>query len=210
MGCRARETGGHRRHGGATTADAYDAGNCPTQITDSVGGTITGTHYSCFDTTAAEVAPLGTGSSALTCSSDTAGRRTQMQVTGQTAVTYGYDDAHRVTSITQGTNVVACTSDTASRRTRATLPNGVTIAPSTASVNADAPQAREAQRAGATRQPVDRPHLQAPRHHAGVSQACAIVTKLGSVAFVRRPATSWSKLTSLAPWVSEVGRSASS
>jgi len=58
---------------------------------------------------------------------DAAGRRTQMQVTGQTAVTYGYDDAHRITGITQGTNVVGFTYDAASRRTLATLPNGVTI-----------------------------------------------------------------------------------
>jgi YD repeat-containing protein len=50
-----------------------------------------------------------------------------MQVTGQNAVTYGYDDAHRITGITQGTNVVGFTYDAASRRTQATLPNGVTI-----------------------------------------------------------------------------------
>jgi YD repeat-containing protein len=44
MGRRARETGGHRRHGGATTATTYDAVDRPTQITDSVGGTITRTY----------------------------------------------------------------------------------------------------------------------------------------------------------------------
>ena len=41
MGRRARETGGHGRHGGATT---YDAADRPTKITDSVGGTITRTY----------------------------------------------------------------------------------------------------------------------------------------------------------------------
>jgi len=71
---------------------------------------------------------LGAGTSTLTYTYDAAGRRTQMQVTGQTAVTYGYDDAHRITGITQGTNVVGFTYDAASRRTLATLPNGVTIA----------------------------------------------------------------------------------
>ena len=73
------------------------------------------------------MAPLGAGTSTLTYTYDVAGRRTQMQVTGQTAVTYGYDDAHRITGITQGTNVVGFTYDAASRRTQATLPNGVTI-----------------------------------------------------------------------------------
>jgi len=73
------------------------------------------------------VAPLGAGTSTLTYTYDAAGRRTQMQVSRQTAVTYGYDDAHRITGITQGTNVVGFTYDAASRRTMATLPNGVTI-----------------------------------------------------------------------------------
>ena len=49
------------------------------------------------------MAPLGAGTSTLTYTYDAAGRRTQMQVTGQTAVTYGDDDAHRITGITQGT-----------------------------------------------------------------------------------------------------------
>jgi YD repeat-containing protein len=74
-----------------------------------------------------EVAPLGASTSTLTYTYDAAGRRSQMRVTGQTAVTYGYDDAHRITGITQGTNVVGFTYDAASRRTQATLPNGVTI-----------------------------------------------------------------------------------
>jgi hypothetical protein len=45
------------------------------------------------------VAPLGAGTSTLTYTYDAAGRRTQMQVTGQTAVTYGYDAAGRRTSM---------------------------------------------------------------------------------------------------------------
>jgi YD repeat-containing protein len=44
MGRRAQETGGHGRHGATTTAFTYDAGDRPTQITDSVGGTITRTY----------------------------------------------------------------------------------------------------------------------------------------------------------------------
>jgi hypothetical protein len=60
------------------------------------------------------VAPLGAGTSTLTYSCDAAGRRPRMQVTGQTAVTCGYDDAHRITAITQGTNVMGFTCDAAS------------------------------------------------------------------------------------------------
>ncbi len=64
--------------------------------------------------------PLGAGTSTLTYTYDAAGRRTQMQVTGQTAVTYGYDDADRITGITQGSNAVGFTYDAACRRTLAT------------------------------------------------------------------------------------------
>jgi RHS repeat-associated protein len=46
---------------------------------------------------------------------------------GQTAVTYGFDDANRLTSVTQGANAVGFTYDAASRRTTATLPNSVSI-----------------------------------------------------------------------------------
>ena len=44
---------------------------------------------------------------------------------GQPAVSHGYDDAHRLTSVTQGTQVVALTYDDADRRHTLTLPNGI-------------------------------------------------------------------------------------
>jgi YD repeat-containing protein len=48
-----------------------------------------------------------------------------MTVTGQPTVTYGYDDANRLTSVTQGINVVTITYDEADRRSTLTLPNGI-------------------------------------------------------------------------------------
>jgi RHS repeat-associated protein len=50
-----------------------------------------------------------------------------MTVAGQPQVTYGYDDANRLTSITQGSSVVGFTYDDADRRTQQMLPNGVIV-----------------------------------------------------------------------------------
>jgi RHS repeat-associated protein len=50
-----------------------------------------------------------------------------MTVSGQSQVTYGYDHAHRLTSIAQGSASVGFTYDNADRRTVLTLPNGVTV-----------------------------------------------------------------------------------
>src|SRR2546425_5732719 len=48
-----------------------------------------------------------------------------MTVAGQTMVSYAYDNADRLASITQGSSVVGFTYDNADRRTLLTLPNGV-------------------------------------------------------------------------------------
>ena len=48
-----------------------------------------------------------------------------MTVVGQPPVNYTYDDANRLTLITQGTSNVTFGYDAASRRTSLTLPNGV-------------------------------------------------------------------------------------
>jgi len=48
-----------------------------------------------------------------------------MTVAGQAAVTYGYDNANQLRTITQGSNVVTIAYDDAGRRTSVTLPNGV-------------------------------------------------------------------------------------
>ena len=58
---------------------------------------------------------------------DVAGRRATMSVTGQSAASYTYDDANRVTGITQGANNVGLTYDTSGRRATLTLPNGIVV-----------------------------------------------------------------------------------
>ena len=50
-----------------------------------------------------------------------------MTVAGQSAVNYTYDNANRVTQITQGSSTVSYTHDAAGRRTSLTLPNGVLV-----------------------------------------------------------------------------------
>ena len=51
-----------------------------------------------------------------------------MTVFGQAAVNYTYDNANRLTQITQGTATVTIGYDNANRRTSLTLPNGVVVA----------------------------------------------------------------------------------
>ena len=113
--------------GGATTTRTWDAANRLTQIADTVSGTITRQYDVRFDTVTQEIGPVGPATATVNTQYDTAGRRTQMQVVGQTAVTYGYDNANRLASVTQGSNAASFTYDAASRRTTATLPNLVTI-----------------------------------------------------------------------------------
>jgi YD repeat-containing protein len=48
-----------------------------------------------------------------------------MTVAGQPTISYGYDNANRLASITQSSAVVGYAYDTAGRRTALTLPNGV-------------------------------------------------------------------------------------
>src|SRR5208337_3626709 len=50
-----------------------------------------------------------------------------MQVAGQPQVVYGWDNANRLTGITQGSSAVGINYDNANRRTSLTLPNGVTV-----------------------------------------------------------------------------------
>ena len=51
-----------------------------------------------------------------------------MSVPGQSQTSYAWDNANRLTGITQGTSSVGLVYDNASRRTTLTLPNGVTVA----------------------------------------------------------------------------------
>jgi RHS repeat-associated protein len=48
-----------------------------------------------------------------------------MTVAGQPTVTYGYDNANRLTSVVQGTSTVTPTYDEVDRRSTLTLPNGI-------------------------------------------------------------------------------------
>jgi RHS repeat-associated protein len=59
---------------------------------------------------------------------DLGGNRLEVQLDGQVFVTYAYDDASRLTSITRGSNVFGFGYDNANRRTSMTYPNGVTTA----------------------------------------------------------------------------------
>ncbi len=51
-----------------------------------------------------------------------------MTVVGQPAVSYTWDNANRLTGITQGSSSVGFSYDNSNRRTTLTLPNGVTVA----------------------------------------------------------------------------------
>ena len=50
-----------------------------------------------------------------------------MQVLGQSQVIYTWDNADRLSGITQGSSSVGFSYDSANRRTTLTLPNGVTV-----------------------------------------------------------------------------------
>jgi RHS repeat-associated protein len=130
--------------GGSTLTPTYDLGNRLTQVVDSLAGTITRT-YDGLDRLVSETDPQALGN--VTCNSllvsicysyDAAGNRTGMTVTGQSPVTYTYDAADRLTSLTQGTGTVSgCPGittpvtvclvyDNANRQTTRAFPNGDT------------------------------------------------------------------------------------
>src|SRR5689334_18896817 len=68
-----------------------------------------------------EVTPLGT----VNYTYDNAGRRSTMQVVGQTQVTYTWDNANRLSAISQGSQSVGLSYDNTNRRSCLSLPNGV-------------------------------------------------------------------------------------
>ena len=94
-----------------------------TQINDSTAGVITRT-YDGLDRLTSEQTPQGTVGYAY----DAASRRSTMTVSGQPSpVVYFYDNANRLTQITQGTSVVQFGYDNANRRTSLTLPNNILV-----------------------------------------------------------------------------------
>jgi YD repeat-containing protein len=106
----------------STITTTYDAGDRPTDIVDSVTGTIERT-YDLLDRLTEEVTPEGT----VSYEYDYADRRTSMTVAGETAVTYTYDNADRLTGVTRGTASVTMAYDDGDRRTSLTLPNGIVV-----------------------------------------------------------------------------------
>jgi RHS repeat-associated protein len=67
-------------------------------------------------------------SSAVAYTYDAAGNRLELTLDGTLFVSYGYDDASRLTTITRGSNVFGFGYDNANRRTLMTYPNGVNTA----------------------------------------------------------------------------------
>jgi RHS repeat-associated protein len=106
----------------STITTTYDAGDRPTEIVDSVAGTITRT-YDEYDRLTQEETPEGT----IDYTYDDAGRRSTMTVAGQTAVSYSYDNADRLTGAARGSASVTIAYDNANQRTSLTLPNGVVV-----------------------------------------------------------------------------------
>jgi RHS repeat-associated protein len=106
----------------STITTTFDAGDRPTEIVDSVAGTIERT-YDLLDRLTEEITPEGT----LTYTYDDASRRASMTVAGQTAISYTLDDADRLTGVTRGTAAVSLAYDNADRRTSLTLPNGIVV-----------------------------------------------------------------------------------
>jgi YD repeat-containing protein len=103
----------------STTTYGYGAGNRLRTAADSLNGTITRA-YDNLDRLTQELTPQGR----LNYTYDAASRRATMTVFGQPMITYGYDDANRLQSITQG-GQVQLGYDDANRRTSVRLPNGV-------------------------------------------------------------------------------------
>jgi RHS repeat-associated protein len=107
----------------STISYAYDSGNRPTQISDSVSGNIS-FGYDDINHTFTETTARGS----VTHTFDVLGRQTSVNVPGQPLISYQYDNGNRVTQIMQAGSNVSFTYDDDSRPTSMTLPNGITVA----------------------------------------------------------------------------------
>jgi YD repeat-containing protein len=67
-----------------------------------------------------------TNASTVSYTQDLAGNRLSLSLEGQLFVSYGYDDASRLTSITRGSSVFGFGYDEVNRRTSMTYPNAIT------------------------------------------------------------------------------------
>ncbi len=118
----------------SSTNYLYDKANRLTAVQDSIAGNITRAYDNRFDTLTQEVTPEGTVSYSYLAN----GLRRTMTPSGGTAITYGYDAANRLASISQAAGAgggpipaavqtVTMGYDTAGRQTSLKLPNGIQI-----------------------------------------------------------------------------------
>lgn len=113
---------------GHVVSYTWDGGNRLTIVQDTVGGvsnTITRTYDGLDRLTEEQVVQASSIIGTVDYTYDAASRRATMTVSGQSPVTYTWDNANRLTQIVQGTSTVGIGYDIASRRTSLTLPNGI-------------------------------------------------------------------------------------
>ena len=106
----------------STSTYTFDLGDRITQIVDSIAGT-TIRQYDLLD----DLTDEQTAQGEVGYQYDNASRRQMMTVVGQPSVSYGWDNADRLTGITQGSASIPITYDNADRRTTLTLPNGIAL-----------------------------------------------------------------------------------
>jgi RHS repeat-associated protein len=118
--------------GSTISYPVYDNANRLLKAADSLAGTIVRA-YDNFDHLTCEskgtTTPCtGAQPEAVTYTYDPAtGRRSSMTVSGQSPVTYGYDNADRLTQVTQGAATVTITPDALGRRGSVGLPGGFSM-----------------------------------------------------------------------------------
>ena len=113
---------------GHVVSYTWDAGNRLTQIQDtvsSVSNTITRAYDGLDRLKQEQVVQGGTTLGTVNYTYDTASRHATMSVSGQSQVTYTWDNADRLTQVAQGSAIVGFTYDNANRRATLTLPNGI-------------------------------------------------------------------------------------
>jgi RHS repeat-associated protein len=107
----------------STSSYTFDLGDRITQIVDSIAGT-TMRQYDLLD----DLTDEQTAQGEVGYFYDNARRRQTMTVVGQPAVSYSWDNANRLSSITQGSTAIPFAYDSANRRSTLTLPNGIVLA----------------------------------------------------------------------------------
>lgn len=113
-----------RRADGSIESTLALSYNPTTRLLERMADTQFGTYswtYDSIDRIISENGPNGS----LSLTLDVLGRRTGLQVSGQPAITYGYDASGNMTSITQGASAYSFRYDPLNRLTERQLPNGV-------------------------------------------------------------------------------------